>query len=145
MSTPVSKEEVIIWFNVHNLNYEKIELYGDFFKSLYLIISDTYLGDDKKETRIEMSDEDKSNHFDWCWKQLIEYQRKEKIFFSEEGSHKDYYKNFFIDTFYGGNQKNLKPAIPEFINDVFNIDKPFTKSDLDILTEIYSLMEKNLV
>lgn len=145
MSTPVSKEEVIIWFNVHNLNYEKIELYGDFFKSLYFIISDTYLGDDKNETRIEMSDDDKSNHFDWCWKQLIEYQKKEKIIFSEEGSHKDYYKNFFIDTFYGGNQKNLKSAIPEFINDVFNVDKPFTKSDLDILTEIYTLMEKNLV
>ena len=145
MSTPVSKEEVIIWFNVHNLNYEKIELYGDFFRSLYITVSDTYLGDEKNETKIIMSDEDKSNHFNWCWKQTIDRYKMENIVFAEEGPHKDYYKNFFTDTFYNGNQRGLKSAISHFIKDVFDLDKPFTKSDLDILTEIYSLMEKNLI
>jgi hypothetical protein len=35
-------------------------------------------------------------------------------------------------------------AIPEFIEDVFNLEKPFTKSDLDILTELYNMFEKNM-
>jgi len=32
MSKPVPPDEVIVWFNVHNMNYEKIELCGDIFK-----------------------------------------------------------------------------------------------------------------
>ena len=67
MSQPVPKDDVIIWFNVHNLNYEKIELYGDFFKSLNQIILDTYLGDEGPDTRIIMSKEDNILHFEWCW------------------------------------------------------------------------------
>jgi hypothetical protein len=38
----------------------------------------------------------------------------------------------------------LKKVIPEFITDVFDIEKPFSKSDLDILTELYKLLEKNI-
>ena len=36
-------------------------------------------------------------------------------------------------------------AIPDFIKDLFDQDKPFAKSDLDILTEIYKLLDKNVV
>ena len=81
MSKPIPQEDVIIWLNVHNLNYEKIELYGDFSKSLNQIVSDTYLGDDGSETRIEMSEEDKLSHFDWCWNKLINDQKKENFTF----------------------------------------------------------------
>ena len=41
-------------------------------------------------------------------------------------------------------EKNLKDAIPRFLDDVFDVDKPFSKSDLDILTEMYKLLEKNI-
>lgn len=144
MSNPVSKEEVLIWFNIHNLSYEKIELYGDLVKSLYQVIVDTYLGEDELETRIILNDEDKTNHFEWCWNKVINDFRKEKILLKNEGQHKDYFKSFFLDSFYDSNQKNLKIAIPEFIDDVFNLEKPFTKSDLDILTELYIMFEKNM-
>jgi hypothetical protein len=30
------------------------------------------------------------------------------------------------------------------MEDVFNLDKPFSKSDLDILTELYILIDKNI-
>ncbi len=144
MSQPIPKEDVIIWFNVHNLNYEKIELYGDFFKTLYQTITDTYLGEDDLETRIVMSEEDKITHFEWCWNKVIGDFKKENFDFKQEGQHKDYFKSFFMDSFYDGTQKKLKVAIPEFIEDVFDTDKPFTKSDLDILTELYLMFEKNL-
>jgi hypothetical protein len=144
MSKPIPHEEVIIWFNVHNLNYEKIELYGDFFKSLNQIISDTYLGDDASEMKIEMSEQDKLSHFDWCWNKLLNDQKKENCIFKTEGQHKDYFKNFFKDTFYGDKEKKVKDSIRHFLDDVFNLDTNFTKSDLEILTEIYNLMEKNI-
>ena len=59
MSAPIPQDELIVWFNIHNMNYEKIELYGDIFKSLNFIIINTYLGDEKSETKIIMSIEDK--------------------------------------------------------------------------------------
>jgi hypothetical protein len=144
MSKPIPQEDVIIWFNVHNLNYEKIELYGDFFKSLNQIVSETYLGDDSSEIKIEMSEQDKLSHFDWCWNKLINDQKKENFIFKIEGQHKDYFKNFFIDTFYDKKEKNMKDSIRYFLDDVFNLDTDFTKSDLEILIEIYNLMEKNI-
>jgi hypothetical protein len=55
MSKPIPKEEVVVWFNVHNMTYEKIELYGDIFESLNFIITDTYLGENISETKILMS------------------------------------------------------------------------------------------
>jgi hypothetical protein len=49
-----------------------------------------------------------------------------------------------MDSFYNQKEKNIKKAIPEFILDVFDVEKPFSKSDLDILTELYKLMNKNI-
>ena len=144
MSKPIPNDDVILWFNVHNMNYEKIELFGDFFKSLNKKISDTYLGDDLSETKIHLSDEDKISHFDWCWIKTIEDFKKENVILKKKGQHYDYLKSFFLDTFYNPKDKNLKVAINEFIDDIFNLEKPFSKSDLDLLTEFYQMIEKNL-
>lgn len=143
MAKPVPPDEVLVWFNVHNMNYEKIELCGDIFKSLHQIVLNTYLGDENNETKIVLSNEDNIKHFEWCWKKLVENFRKENILIKSEGPHKDYLKSFFLDTFYDPKEKNIKMAIPNFLDDVFSLDKPFSKSDLDILTELYNLMEKN--
>jgi hypothetical protein len=144
MSKPIPKEEVIIWFNVHNMNYEKIELCGDIFRSLNHIILDTYMGEDKGETKISLTQDDKESHFKWCWKKTIDTFSKENIRIKHSGEHKDYFEDFFMETFYNQSEKNVKDAIPSFILDVFNIEKPFSKSDLDILTELYKLIEKNI-
>ena len=144
MSKPLPSDDVTIWFNVHNMNYEKIELIGDFFKSLYLKISDTYLGDDSNETKISLNQEDKESHFEWCWKNTVDDFTREKITVKINGEHKDYFKDFFMETYYNQSDKNVKSSIPNFISDVFMIQKPFTKSDLDILTELYKLLEKNI-
>jgi len=143
MSKPIPPDEVEIWFNVHNIIPEKIELYGDVFKSLNFIINDTYLGDDYKETKIILSKEDNHSHFEWCWKNLVEQFRKENIKIKTEGKHKEYFKSFFDDTFYNQPEKSVKKAIPSFLLEVFDLNQPFSKSDLDILTELYKLMEQN--
>lgn len=144
MSKPIASDEVTIWFNVHNMNYEKIELIGDFFKSLNTVITDTYFGEESQETKIALNQEDKDSHFEWCWKKVLDDFSKENIMVSPNGEHKNYFKEFFMESFYNQPDKNVKTNIPNFINDVFEINKVFTKSDLDILTELYKLLDKNI-
>jgi len=144
MSKPISKEDVIVWFNVNNMYYDKINLFGDIFKSLNHIVQDTYMGDDISETKIMLTQEDDELHFEWCWKQLIENFGKEQIKINLTGEHKNYFKTFYIDTFYNSNEKKLKNSMSIFLLEVFDLDKPFTKSDLDILTEIYKLLDSNI-
>ena len=147
IAKPLPNDEVVTWFNVHNMIYEKIELYGDIFKSLNYVITDTYMGDsngDSPETKIVLSPEDKQSHFDWCWGKMVENFHKENITITIDGEHKDYLKSFYMDTFYHQTQKNVKDSVPVFLNEIFNMSKPFSKSDLDMITEIYKMMEKNV-
>jgi hypothetical protein len=144
MSKPIPQDEVIIWFNIHNMNYERIELYGDIFKSLNYVIIDTYMGEETNETKISLSQEDKESHFEWCWNKMVEDFRRENIIIKHGGEHKEYFKSFFFDTFYNQSERNVKDSIPNFLVEVFDVEKPFSKSDLDILTELYKLMEKNI-
>ena len=128
------------------MNFEKIELYGDIFKSLNYVIVDTYMGDtgDYKETKITLSQEDNERHFEWCWSKVLTDFKKENIIIKEKGEHKDYFKSFFDDTFYNHPDKSVKESIPTFLFEVFDVNKPFSKSDLDILTELYKMLEKHV-
>jgi hypothetical protein len=143
MTKPLPKEELIIWFNVHNMTYEKIDLCGDFFKSLNQIIMDTYLGDSTSETKISLSYDDNLSHFEWCWNKVIENFKRENIVIKSDGDHKDYFQSFFMDTFYNQTESSLKKSISKFLNEIFDVGITYSKSDLDLLTELYKLIEKN--
>ena len=143
MTKALPKDEIIIWFNIHNMTYEKIELYGDVFKSLNQIIVDTYLGDDVSVTKIVLSDEDKVSHFEWCWKKMINDFRRENILIKYDGEHKEYFKSFYMDTFYNQPEDSVKQSIPKFLKEIFDVRYMYSKSDLDLLTELYKLIEKN--
>lgn len=142
MAQIVPKEDLIIWLNIHNMYYERIELYGDIFKSLNYIITDTYLDNDNTETKILITQVDNDKHFDWCWGKLIENFKRENIVIDLEGEHKEYFKSFFNDTFYGENKNKVRSSIPKFLHDIFNMEKDFVKPDLDILTEYYKILQK---
>lgn len=147
VSTPVPTDEVVIWFNVHNMIYERIELYGDIFKSLNQTIVDTYMGETvgySSETKILLTQEDKELHYEWCWNKVVESFRRENVLIKPTGDHKDYFKLFYMDTFYNQSEKSVRDSIPNFLNEIFDIFKPFSKSDLDMITEMYKLMEKNI-
>jgi hypothetical protein len=142
---PVPKDEVDIWFSVHNMIPEKIELYGDIFESLTTLILETYLGEETNETKIRMSDDDITNHFDWCWKKTIDGFEKENILLDSDGEHKDYVKTFFLDSFYYQKDSEIRSAVKIFVKDLFDIDKVFVKSDLDIITEIYKVFNRTVI
>ena len=140
-------EDVDIWFRINNIIPEKMDLYYDFTFSLYYLIVETYLGDDNNgtETKIVMTDDDKKNHFQWCWKKTIENFNKESIIFNDKGEHLDYFLDFFMEIFYDQKEDKIKNSIGTFFSDVFDRKKPFTKSDLDMISSIYKSLDKNIL
>ena len=142
---PIKQEDVDLWFRVNNLNLEKIDLFYDFCESLHLIIIETYLGDSSdNETKISLNQEDVSNHFNWCWTKTLEDFEKENIFFNRVGEHYDYFYKFFYEMFYEQKKSQIKDTISNFLENVFEVNKIFSKSDLDILTSTYKILDKNM-
>ena len=141
----MDSEDVDLWFRVNNIIPEKMDLYYDFSFSLYYLILDTYLGDDKNgETQIILSEEDNLKHFEWCWNKTVENFRKEEISFNKRGDHYDYFLSFFSEIFYNQKENRIKSSIGTFFNDLFDRKKPFTKSDLDMISSIYKSLDKNM-
>jgi hypothetical protein len=145
ISKPLQPEDVDVWFRVNNIIPEKMELYSDFTLSLNNLIIDTYLGvSENKETQITLTDIDDKNHFEWCWDKVIDNFAKENIFFTKKGEHYDYFDSFFDETFYNQKDVKVKNSIGDFFEDLFDYNKSFTKSDLDMITNIYKLLDKQI-
>jgi hypothetical protein len=146
ITKPLSPEDVDIWFRVNNIIPEKLELFSDFSHSLNITIVDTYLGENNlpNETKITMSEDDNLKHFDWCWNKTIESFEKEDINFLKKGEHYEYFQSFFNDIFYNQTDDKVRKSISSFFNDLFDAKKPFTKSDLDMISTIYKTLDKSL-
>ena len=145
ISKPLLQEDVDVWFRINNIISEKLELYSDFVHSLNDLILSTYLGESEiNETKINLTKSDDKNHFNWCWIRVIDNFKKEGLKFEKEGEHYDYFESFFNDTFYNQKDGKVKTSIGLFFTDLFNDDKSFTKSDLDMVTTIYKLLDKYL-
>jgi hypothetical protein len=97
------------------------------------------LGSDVIET-----EEDQKNHFTWCWDKTIENFNKEKIFFKERGQHYQYFWNFFLEAYYFVQLDNESSKISEYFFKLFDFKYKKSRSELDMLTEIYKLLEQNL-
>jgi hypothetical protein len=146
ISKPVHPDDVQVWLNINNIIPEKVDLYSDFTSSLYKLILNTYLGEDDKsnESNIKLTEEDNTKHFDWCWKKTIENFNKENVKFYSKGEHYDHFKSFFDEVYYNQKEQKVKDQIGVFFEDLFDLKKPFTKSDIDMLTDLYKSLDKNL-
>ena len=71
--------------------------------------------------------------------------KKEEIFFENEGEHHTFFKGFIIETFYNQQINEVKYSLSRFFNEIFNLEGPHTMSDLDLLKQIYSILDKNLI
>ena len=69
---------------------------------------------------------------------------KKSIKFDKKGEHFDYFESFFEETFYNQKDIKVKSSIGFFFTDLFSNEKTFTKSDLDMVTTIYKLLDKYL-
>jgi hypothetical protein len=75
----------------------------------------------------------------------LENFQKENILIDSDGEHKDYMKVFMNDSFYNQKDENIRKSINLFVKDLFDLDKTFVKSDLDILTEVYKLFNRSVI
>lgn len=147
ITLPVPEDEAEVWFNVNNMIIEKRQLYADFCLSLLKLVEETYLGNefDTSANKIILTKEEKDSHFDWCWKKIIESLEKENIKFKVNGEHRDYMKEFLDEVFYDQQEEQVVKNVYEFLVSLFDEEKSFTKSDLNMLTEIYKLFEKSYI
>jgi hypothetical protein len=130
------KNQAEVWYKAYNIIREKTELYYDIIISLYDLIESTYLGEDVLFSQI-----DQQNHFNWCWNKVLTNLEKESIFLKERGQHYDYFWLFFQEAFYMSDGNALR--IKDYFHKLFKYDFKKTRSELDMLTEIYKLLESN--
>lgn len=133
-----NNNNINVTYIANNIKFERCELYSDFVQSLLMLIYDTYLGDDitnKKQQK---------KHYDWCWDKNVDNFLKEGFHLTNEKS-KEYFFQFLNETFYNNTNKDNdytdKKSL-KFWLDVFDYVKPKTKSELDVLIEIYKILEK---
>ena len=147
MSKPMPKSDVDLWLRANNIQREYSELFEDFCFSLLSLIEQTYLGDnydDRRETRISMTTEEKVGHFQWCWITTITNFEKENIRFSFKDDDYDYFETFFFEVYYEQKDKGVRDSIRPFFKQLFDMDRTFTKSDIEMYTDIYKVLERSL-
>ena len=52
---------------------------------------------------------------------------------------------YYEDLFYNPDNKTISENINKFFDELFDEKKVYTKSDLDMLTDIYKILNKNLI
>ena len=146
ISKPLTPEDVDVWFRVNNMIPEKMELYSDFAHSLNMVILETYLGENDipNETKIILTENDNKKHFEWCWNKIISNFKQEGINFQNNGEHYDYFYEFFTEVFYHQKNEKVRSSIGKFFKELFNVKKSFTKSDIDMVSTIYKVLDKNV-
>ena len=147
LAKPMNQEDITAWYLANNINNELSELFRDFCLSFLNLLSETYLGDDSdeiKETRVGMTEAQKKEHFQWCWKKTIQNFEKENINFEFKDDDYDFFENFFFEIFYTNLDKKLKDSIYGFFRQIFDIKYKRTKSDIEIFTDLYKLLERSL-
>lgn len=53
-------------------------------------------------------------------------------------------KTFFLDIFYNQKEERIRESVGQFFDELFDMEKGFTKSDLDMVATIYKFLDKNI-
>jgi len=142
VSTPLSDEHVKLAYKAYGIIPEKVELYYDFVFSLFDTVFHTYLGDDHINTEKKIKE-----HFMWSWEKNIDNFYKEGIEINSTKELEDYFLQFTIESYYNEpekEKKNTEIKIKWFWGKCFSFEGTRTRSELDILLEVYQIFEKSL-
>ena len=140
IGTPLTKEEMTLLNKANNVRYDKCELYCDFIKTLNNMVVDTYLGDD-----VMSSDVDMKKHYLWCFNKVVSDFKQENIIFNGVDELKFYFYHYYSELFYNEDDKDdIIPKLHNLPNLSFDFNRIKTRSDMDLLIELYKLFEKSL-
>ena len=90
------------------------------------------------------NEEDKQKHFNWCWNKTIDNFKEENIIFNSEGDHHNYFWNFFNENYYTDRDNRDVDNINNYFLILTKLHILKTKSELDMLSDIYILLDSNL-
>ena len=130
LAKPMDQEDITAWYLANNITPELTELFRDFCFSFLILLKETYLGDDfldNKETKVGMTNQQKKEHFKWCWNKTIENFNKESIDFKFNESDSEFFESFFFEVFYNQPDQKVKDTITEFFTQLFDIVGKKTK------------------
>ena len=130
--------DLSILFLKHNINRERVELFHDFIFTLFDNMETTFLGYD-----ILINEEDKINHFNWCWIETINQFKKENIFFNINGIHYDFLLMFFKTTFYDKDKNDIDVIYKLF--EIFKFKFNDMSADFNLLNYFYKIIDTNLI
>lgn len=142
INNPLSRTSIDLIYSSNFIQFERCDLYRDFILSLVTLVFDTYMGDDvtKEEQRLE--------HFKWCWDRTIENFEAEGIHFGENKELFDYLSSFMVEVYYSVKEKKTDSSITYNIvklwRYIFNYQIVKTQSDIDTFIEVYNMFEKSL-
>lgn len=142
IKTPLSEQSINILYSTNNVRYDKCQLFSDYIQSLLITVFDTYMGDDI------MDEEDRIEHFKWCWQKNNGNFKEEGIVFGHCDEAQDYFLEFMTEVFYSVKGKKDKPHIQLTIRSlwmsIFSYNKIKTRSDVDNFIDIYTILDKSL-
>ena len=134
ITEPVTVEDMRLWVRHKNIDADRAELFYDFIDSVHTVLHETFLGDD-----VIINEEDKQKHFKWCWNKTIDNFKEENILFNTEGDHYEYYESYYTDK-----EKRDVDNINNYFLILTKLHILKTKSELDMLSDIYILLDSNL-
>lgn len=139
LNTLMSRENMTLIYDSKGISRERSELYHDYVKSLMMLIFDTYMGDDI------MNNNDRINHFVWCW-------NRNRDNFISEGIHidcpklKDKFLIFALEAYYPVTSKTRdgEARLLGLLQHVFGYDTLKSRADVDDFLNYYQLFENAL-
>jgi hypothetical protein len=147
LAKPMNQEDIDAWYLANNITPEFTELFRDFCLSFLNLLNDTYLGGFNyinSDTKVLMSENQKKEHFKWCWNKTIENFKKEEIQFIFEQNDYIFFESFFYDVFYNQEEEKIQNSLNVFFNHLFDDSLKKTKADIEVFTDIYKTLERSL-
>lgn len=138
IANPLTPDQMNLLYKANDIKFDRCNLYYDFIKSLNKVIVNTYLGPEYITTDREIKE-----HYLWCFNRIVKDFKNENIIFDEVDKLKEYFFYFYDELFYKDKDKSLEKLdnLPEFSFDFHRIK---SRSDMDIMIELYKLFEKSL-
>ncbi len=138
MVEPLSYEQMHLLYKANDIKYDRCNLYYDFIKTLNKLLTNTYLGLDFIVTEKEIKE-----HYLWCFNKVITNFKEEKIQFDDTDKLKEYFFYFYYELFYKDSEKTID-KIDKLADLSFDFNRLKSRSDIDIMFELYKIFEKSL-
>jgi len=138
ITNPLTIDQMNLLYKANDVKFERCNLYYDFIKSLNKVIVDTYLG-----TEYITTDREVKEHYLWCFNSIVDNFKEESIVFDDVVRLKEYFFYFYDELFYKDSDKVLK-KLDNLAELSFDFHRIKSRSDIDIMIELYKLFEKSL-